>query len=105
MDKNYVVIDDVKYIIPSWIGEHNSKAPDFYKVLNIVEIFAGKENFDYIESQNGNYLDSECFAVFAEEMGINEDDALINEVSDAMFAYVTDYDEEDFTMVMLRKES
>ena len=95
-----LVISGKTYQLPNWVVENNAVAKDFYQVLNVEEVISGQDDFDRL---GNDYLDSECFSAFALAKGINEDDVLISEVAQSMFAWVTDYDEEDHTLVYLQE--
>ncbi len=95
-----VSVNGQAYLIPQWILDNNAKAEDFYKVLNFVEFHSGQDDFDRLG--DNDFLDSECFSAYAVTMGINEGDALIRDVADSLFGWVTDYDAEDHTLVCLK---
>jgi hypothetical protein len=98
-----IVINGEKYKMPTSVVEHNLGCSDFYGVLNIAEVLTGREDFDRIESENGDWFESECFEAYGNHYGVNGDDAPINEVGSAMYAWFTDYKGEDFSLHLLEK--
>ena len=98
-----LVINNNTYKLPEWVVENNAKAEDFYGVLSVQEIFTGREDFDRIDSENGDWFESQCFEAYGNHFGVNGDDAPINVVGETMYAWITDYDREDWTMIVLEK--
>lgn len=100
-NQNVITVNGKQFKLPEAVILNNAEAVDFYHVLNVVEVITGKEDFDRIDNEGGDYLESECFAAYAEAMKISEDDALIHQVSEATFAWFTDYNAEDYSLYML----
>ena len=95
-----IVISGKTYKLPNWVIENNASAEDFYHVLNVEEVITGQKDFDRLDN---DFLDSECFSVYAEAKGISEDDVMIHDVAAATFAWITNYDKEDYTLVYLEE--
>ena len=76
---------------------------DHYGQKFIKEVITGAEDFDRIDNEGGDWLESQCFAVYAEHHNIDEGDADISEVKNSLFGWFSDYSEEDWELCLLEK--
>ena len=100
---NTITIKNKTYKIPAVVLENNANASSFYVKLSIVEVLTGREDFDRIESEGGDWFDSDCFGVYGEHYGVNGDDAPINLVGEAMYAWFSDYKGEENELYLLEE--
>lgn len=98
-----IVIDEVTYKIPDSITETNKFAKDVYGEMRLVEVLTGREDFDRIDNEGGDWFESQCFDVYGEHYGVNGDDVEISKVSESMFAWFSDYKGEDHMLCLLEK--
>lgn len=92
-------IDGKNYQLPEWVLNHNAQCGNFYKVMSVCDIVSGNEDFDRM---GNDWLESDCFGAYASEHNMVADDVNIEDVKDALFAILTDYDAEDYTLVYLK---
>lgn len=99
-----IVINGSTYKIPAHIVERNATyADDHYGQQFLKEVITGAEDFDRIDSENGDWLESQCFAAYAKHFNIDEGAADISEVKNSVFGWFSDYDEEDWDLYLLEK--
>ncbi len=100
---NIITINGVKYKTPKSIDDVNDKAEGcIYGSMFLKDVFTGREDWDRIESEGGDWMnDSECFSAYGSHYGVNGDDALLNDVGDALYALFMNYDEDEWEVHLL----
>lgn len=100
-----IVINGTTYKLPASVVAQNEEAynGEIYKQLFLQEIITGLEDFDRIDNEGGDWLESQCFAAYAEHHKIDEGDADISEVRESLFGWFSDYDKENFALYLLEK--
>lgn len=93
-----IQIANVNYNFPEWINERNGNAEDHYGQMFLKEIQTGA---DAMEEYGDDWRNSEAVTIYAEENGISVYDVKREDVENSMFAWFSDYDEEDHDFVML----
>lgn len=96
-----ITINGKKYAVPAAIITHNANASSFYSELKLSEVITGREDFDRIDSEGHDWYESECFNAYGNHHNMNGDDAPINLVGEAMYAWFSDYKGEDHELHLI----
>lgn len=101
-----MIINGVKYKTPKHVEKVNAKAEGcIYGSLFLKEVFTGREDWDRIESEGGDWMnDSECFGVYGEHYNVDGDEEPINKIGDTLYAIYFNYDEDEWEMHVLEPD-